>query len=203
MKRYFLILIGLCAVAATAPAQNRLFKMERGQVRAFVGTPGEFNMIHLYDKQYDKDLAATYDPQYRDYMCDNAVVGVEYDYRVSWKSYLGASLSWTMGQDVCYDAVEDEAIGIRDIHNFFLMANWRWNWWSSERLALFSSVGLGAQFSLFLMEGRPAEFKATDLAWHINYIGIEYNFSDTFSGFADAGTGSSIMGLRLGLAYKF
>ena len=108
-----------------------------------------------------------------------------------------------MAQDVCYDAVEDEAIGIRDIHNFYLMGHWRWNWWANHRMSLYSGLGLGVQFSIFLQEGYSTKVDATDVAWQVNYIGFEYSFSDRFAGFADAVAGNSAVGLRLGVSLKF
>lgn len=202
MKRFFLIVIALCAAAAAASAQTRVFPMERWQLRAFVGSPGALDYLRDHTS-FGNDLAATYEPQYRDYVADNAIVGAEYDFRISKKSYLGASLSWTMAQDVCYDAVEDEAIGIRDIHNFYLMGHWRWNWWANHRMSLYSGLGLGVQFSIFLQEGYSTKVDATDVAWQVNYIGLEYSFSDRFAGFADAVAGNSAVGLRLGVSLKF
>ena len=146
-------------------------------------------------------LAGLYGPQFED--ADDPMipyVGLRFGFRVKRWFKVGADLGWS---GIFYRQHMSEGQDLKEnIHTMTLIPKVTFYFATSRYVSAYAGAGLGVRYNLRQGEVRDIRnFRAVEPAWQITPIGITVGYR--VPGFAELTFGKDVMGIKVGVGYRF
>ena len=196
----FSAVLMLAAFPGTVKAQDYPAKWEVALFTGLVPTPYLEYSSWSSSREWGT-LAYLYGPQYED--VDNPMtpyVGFRFGYRVKRWFKVGADLGWS-GSFYRQHMSEGEDLK-EDIHSMTFIPKVTFFFATSKYVSAYAGVGLGVRYNLRLGEVREIyRFHTVEPAWQVTPIGI--TVGRKVPGFAELTVGKDMVGVKVGVGYRF